>query len=326
MRHHKPQFATMNKADATILHQAKYLFGNAPKPFCEQFCMPTRNPTFVVMLKRQATKCRTLVAVIVFGAALFGCGSSDSPPIGPPTTTPPTSPTLPESSQGLPVPDNRTVNEFRVLLLGNSHVGFNNLGGLLKQMIQTGRPQASVQTETGGGAGYLDERLHDNVSVALVNQQHWSHVILQGQKYSTSGLYHYPINAALYWVALIKSRQGTPILFPEHATLGNPTEGARVYQLHQSIVEREAACLAPIPQAWESNIQQWPGIALHIDDGNHASLAGSVLTAMLFYQVITGNPADQLPYIASINLSATIQQRLAQQASASLQQYPACPF
>lgn len=266
------------------------------------------------------------LSLLLLAVALNGCGGQDNTSASPPEQTKPPVTIPPPKGADLPVPDNRTVGEFRVVLLGNSHVSYNNLAGILKLLLQTGRPQAKVHTQTAGGAGYLDDRLQDNLTLPLLTQQSWTHVILQGQKYSTSGLYSYPIDAALYWVDLIKSRQATPILFPEHATIGNSTEGARVYQLHQSIVREEVACLAPVPQAWESSLSTWSDMPLHISDGNHANLSGSVLTAMLFYQVITGNPADQLPYISGIGLSAAVQQRLAQQASASLQQHPACPF
>lgn len=270
-----------------------------------------------------------IVFLLLSGTALNGCGGSgaaDSVAGPPPVQTVPQNPPPISPPSNLAVPDNRTVSEFRIVLLGNSHVAYNDLAGLIKYLLQTGRPQAKVHTHTAGGAGYLDERLNDKVTVPLLTQQSWTHVILQGQKYSTSGLYNYPIDAAVYWVALVKSQQATPIMFPEHATSGNKTEGARVYQLHQTIVQREAACLAPVPQAWEGSLAQWVDIPLHMNDGNHANQAGSVLTAMLFYQVITGNPADQLPYIADLGLPASVQQRLAQQASASLQQFPACPF
>lgn len=266
-----------------------------------------------------------VIHLLLCTLALSGCGGSDGEK--PTTAVPPTPPvqTLPPQS-GLAVPDNRTVGEFRVVLLGNSHVTYNDLAGVLKQMLQVGRPQAKVHTETAAGWRYLDERKNDKVTLPLLTEQPWTHVILQGQKYSTTGLYSYPIDASLYWVALIKSRQATPIMFPEHATLGNSTEGARIIQLHQSIAQIEATCLTPVPQAWEASLAKWPEIPLHMNDGNHANPAGTVLTAMLFYQVITGNPADQLPYIAALPTSATVQKRLAQQASASLQQFQACPF
>lgn len=269
---------------------------------------------------------RALLIAALLNVAISGCGSGSTPStaIPPAQSLPPVS--QPVSGDNLPVPDNRTVAEFRIALLGNSHVSYNDLAGLLKQLIATGRPQATVLTHTASGAGFLDERLQDNVTLPLLTQQSWTHVILQGQKYSTSGRYDYPIDAAVYWIALLKSRQTTPILFPEHATRGNATEGMRVYQLHQSIVQQQKACLTPVPQAWQASLTQWPEIPLHLQDGNHANLSGAVLTAMLFYQVITGNPADQLPYISGLGVSATVQQRLAQQASASLQQDPACPF
>jgi len=87
--------------------------------------------------------------------ALYGCGGSDSSHLTTPVPTDPPVQTLPPQS-GLPVPDNRTVSEFRVVLLGNSHVSYNNLAGLLKQMLQSGRPQAKVHTETAADAATMD--------------------------------------------------------------------------------------------------------------------------------------------------------------------------
>jgi hypothetical protein len=77
---------------------------------------------------------------------------------------------------------------------------------------------------------------------------------------------------------------------------------------------------------WDAVLLQHPEISLHHDDGNHFNATGALLTAYVLYEVISGNPADALPDIASLNIPSSTQQILRQAASAGLQQYPACGF
>jgi hypothetical protein len=83
-------------------------------------------------------------------------------------------------------------------------------------------------------------------------------LILQGQKYSTSGAYYYPIDKTVTWVKASKAKQVTPVLFPEHPTAGNKTEGMRVHQLHQLIQQQEISCLAPVGLAWDKVLELCP--------------------------------------------------------------------
>lgn len=270
-----------------------------------------------------------LCGFILLISLIAGCGSSGSQPEQLPANgnasggnsqpIPPVGPTL-------PIPDNRTVSDFQVLMFGNSHVAANNLPGLVTLLLRSGRPNANVYAVVADGGGYLDERFQDRISLPLLQSKKWTHVILQGQKYSTSGRYSYSTSEAEMWISLSKKQLATPILYPEHARANNFEEGDRVYQLHQSIAAKEAACVAPVPLAWTLTMQQFPDLELHVPDGNHANENGSVLTAMLFYQIITGDPADQLPFVAGLGVDAMTQQLLRQQASATLQQHPACPF
>jgi hypothetical protein len=227
---------------------------------------------------------------------------------------------------GLPVPDNRFVDTYSVLIFGNSHVRSHNLADLIVQMIQTGRPGAKATAELAAGILFLDERFNNQNDLRLLQSKTWTHLILQGQKYSTSGAYYYPTDKTVTWVKDSKAQQVTPILFPEHPTAGNKTEGMRVHQLHQSIQQEESSCLAPVGLAWDKALELYPELALHSSDGNHAALAGAFLTALVLYQSITGNNADTLPQLSNITLSAQSQQQLRQAAAATLQQYPACPF
>ncbi|MDF3124989.1 hypothetical protein [Rheinheimera sp. 1928-s] len=224
------------------------------------------------------------------------------------------------------VPDNRYVDHYKILMFGNSHVRSHNMPGLIRQLILAGRPGALVDMTVADGYAYLDERLSGTADLKLLQSLSWSHVILQGQKYSTSGLYSYPVNDSLIWLRAVKAQNATPVLFPEHGQDGNSTEGSRVHQLHQSIVATEPGCVAPVGMAWDKVLQQDPQMILHEADGNHAALAGTFLTALVFYQSITGNNAELLAYFPQIPLSSEQQQFLRQIAAATLQQHPACPF
>lgn len=257
---------------------------------------------------------------------LTGCGSDPAALSNPPTPKPPLQqPPLPVITPGLALPDNSAGARFEVLLFGNSHVQSHDLAMMLQLMLQQGRPQATSRVQLADDWAFLDERLNDGRSWPLLQSQPWTHLVLQGQKYSTTGLYSYPIDASLTWIALAKQLQITPVLFPEHARAGNNEEGERVYLLHQRIARQESACVAPIPLGWYQLIQQ-TGLGLHEADGNHANKTGAAFTAFMLYQVLSGDPADQLPTIPALALSASVQQQLRQWASATLQQYPACPF
>lgn len=227
-------------------------------------------------------------------------------------------------NQNQPLIEYSTVQHYKVLLFGNSHMRSHNLSALLTKVLRSGKPgqQATVVVATGGD--FLDTRYRQQSSMELLTKQNWSHLVLQGQKYSVSESQLYPTNGARYLIELAKSQQTTPILFPEHALQGNFREGEYIYEIMQKIQQQNHACLAPIPHAWRLALTLHPELQLHESDGNHASLQGAFLTALVLYEVITGSPADQLPDIKEIALTAQVQQLLRQQASNSMQQYPAC--
>ena len=253
---------------------------------------------------------------------LTACGSGSSEKQTDVVILPPVS--LPVAERQLAIPDNRYADSYNVLLVGNSHVRANDLPEVLKMLLET-RSNKAVTVQLAPGGSYLDERMSDTTTVAAIQSANWNYIILQGQKYSTSGQYSYPTEATEYWVALSKTYRATPVLFPEHPRQGNAGEGRRVYALHLGIAEQEPACVAPLGPAWDNARETLPQVALH-SDGNHASLAGTLLTALLFYQIISGENADELPYLPQLALSESLQSELGQLVSLTLQQYDACQY
>lgn len=259
---------------------------------------------------------------VIYGLLLVilsACGgASDQAPARPPVAEEPAPP--------LPLPDNSMSSQYQVLLVGNSHVYSNDLAWIIKQMILAGPKKAEAYVRPAVRSTFLDERVNDQMTLPVLKERTWTHVILQGQKYSTTGENYYPIDAALYWINKVKELKATPILFPEHPRLGNREEGQRVFELHQDIAAIDPACVAPVGPAWDAMAISWREVKLHYTDGNHAALAGSFLTALLFYQIITGETADTLDHIDAIDIPEQQQQWMRQTASAALQRYPACVY
>lgn len=263
----------------------------------------------------------------IFTAALLLCAlsacSSDSSKKENETTQTEQKVEVDISTSNLPIPDNRFANNYQVLMFGNSHT--SGLDTLIQTLIIVGNSAAEIEVINAGG-GYLSNSSSQQRRIELLENHSWTHIILQGQKYSQSGAVNYPTAPAKTWISKAKSLAITPILFPEHPQKGNADEGKRLQQLHLEISSKQRACVAPIGLTWDDVIMTDPKIDLHQLDGNHASLIGRLLSAYVFYEVITGNAADLLPYIDTIDVDEPTQQLLKQIASATIQSNPPCNF
>ena len=254
---------------------------------------------------------RTSLHLIILILSLSACGQDSTDNNEPPPNT------------NLPIPDNRNSDNYQVLLYGNSHTA--RQASFIKTLISAGVSDASVDVINAGG-GFLDDNLKKSSQVAKLENGSWTHVILQGQKYSQSGDKIYPTTAAQNWIIKTKNKAATPILFPEHPQKGNTEEGMRIHLIHTGIAKLQKSCVAPIGLAWDKVLNIMPPLSLHQSDGNHATYTGSLLTALVFYEVITGRSADLLPYIPEIDVDEATQQLLGQMASETIQANEPCKF
>ncbi|MEW6981899.1 hypothetical protein AAD001_04520 [Colwelliaceae bacterium 6471] len=261
----------------------------------------------------------------IFG--LFACGGSNSNSGNhqdnvPVNTVPDNN--VNEISSELAIPNNQNVDSYKILFYGNSHI--THLSAPLGMMFQQGKPDKQVMISSSLSLQYLAERLENDADVARLTGENWTHVIFQAQKYSQSGSFKYPTIAAETWVKKAKAQNATPIMFPEHPQRGRVKEARMVHYIHLTIATNEASCVAPVGLAWDLALSLKPDLAMHDADGNHASALGKVLTAMVFYQVITGESADLLPYIAGLSADQETQDFFGQVASQAIQENIACDF
>lgn len=269
----------------------------------------------------------TMKALFLFVAAasLSGCGGGGNQASG----SPPASDTAdPNPSNGYteshPLVDNSGASAYKVLLMGNSHAA--GLYPLLAHLLALGQPGKPVDVQLSSNAAFLHDRVNDGFSEQDLESESWTHVILQGQKYSTSGLYSYPTDAAEYWIRGSKQQGATPIMFPEHPREGNDWEAQTLWELHKGIAVRENTCVAPVGLVWDEVIFRAPALELHQPDGNHASQTGLLLTALVFYPIITGQPVESLPELSTFGIDAATEQIIKETVSSLLYVHPSCEF
>ena len=202
-----------------------------------------------------------------------------------------------------------TTADISLLFMGNSHSSVNDLDGMVAAMVRIGRPGKSVGDVVAPGYMFLEERLHDSASVNLLASQDWSFVILQAQKYSTSGQFTYSTAEAEEFIRRARQQHAIPIMFPEWPRR-DVAETQRIYDLHVSIAQREPACVAPIGQAWDLALARHPQLVLHASDGNHSAPAGAFLAALVLYATITGLSPLDLPALSGFPVDAATQEIL----------------
>jgi len=254
---------------------------------------------------------------------LFGCGGgSDRAPNEPGTGGGPTGTTRYTTS--LPLVDNSSAGSFKVLLTGNSHAAGLQL--VLEKLLIQSQPGKSVDVQVAPRFSFLADRVNDGVSEQKLESEQWTHVILQAQKYSSTGTNSYPTTAAEYWIRGSKEQGATPIMFPEHPRKGNTWEGQTLWNLHSGIANRENACVAPVGLVWDEVIFRDGSLVLHLPDGNHASDTGLLLTALVFYQIITGQPVESLPELSEFGIGPATEQIMKESVSSLLFTYQACAY
>lgn len=211
--------------------------------------------------------------------------------------------------------------DISLLFMGNSHTSFNDLTKMVADMVRAGKPGKTVASVEAPGFLFLEDRLHDAQSMALLRSQNWSFVILQAQKYSSSGQFEYSTEEAKQLIRISREQHAVPVMFPEWPRR-DIDETQRIYDLHVSIAQAEPACVAPIGQAWDLALARNPSLTLHAADGNHSGPAGAFLAALVLYATITGQSPLDLPPLPQYPVDVSLQETLRGIAAETVQTVP----
>ena len=213
------------------------------------------------------------------------------------------------------------VADITLLFMGNSHTSNHDVPGMVAAMVRAARPGRSVFATEAPGWMFLEERSRDAASLELLDRRRWSYVVLQAQKYSTSGAFFYPIDGAVVLAQRARAGGAVPVMFPEWPLRG-VDETQRIYDLHVSIAQVAPACVAPVGQAWDLALARFPAMVLYDPDGNHSASAGAFLAALVLASTISGAAPDTLPFIPGVNVEADDQARLRAAAADAVRATP----
>lgn len=208
-----------------------------------------------------------------------------------------------------------------MLFMGNSHSSVNNLQGMIEDLVGAARASETVEAVGAPGWMFLDERYRDVPSMTLLRHQDWSFVVLQAQKYSTTGCCVYSTSEAEALIRIAREQHAVPILFPEWPRAG-VDETMTIYDLHVSIAQQEPACVAPVGQAWDLSLERHPDLVLHANDGNHSNPAGAFLAALVLSATITGASPLDAPVLDGFGVGAETQALLRQVAADTVAAWP----
>lgn len=217
------------------------------------------------------------------------------------------------------------VADVEILLIGNSHSSGGDLPEALATVVAAQLPGKSVNVYAVPRWNFLSERLDDGITQETLAARPWTHVVLQAQKYSTTGRYSYPTDAAREWIRRVRQIDAVPVLFPEWPRRRHLEEGPRIYALHREIAAQEPACVAPVGSAWEQVLQADNPIRLHRPDGNHANRNGGLLTAYVLAGTVTGLPLAAIGNLENVRVDTRTQAVLRAAADAALRALPPCP-
>jgi hypothetical protein len=254
---------------------------------------------------------RALGCLVV--AILAGCGGGGSTP-APPAPSP--APVAPAPEPATPV-----TADIALLFMGNSHSSVNGLHTMVEAMVRAANPGKTVAAVLAPGSMFLEERSVDEANLRTLRGTRWSAVILQAQKYSTTGQFSYPTTGAESLIREARAVGALPILFPEWPRLG-VDETSLIYNLHVSIASRVPACVAPIGQAWDLSLQRDPKLVLHNPDGNHSAPAGAFLAALVLAATYTQLSPAAVPFLPGIAVEASVQEQLRGVAAETVAAHP----
>ncbi len=212
----------------------------------------------------------------------------------------------------------------KVLFLGNSYTGVNNLPLMIQKLASSAGDSLFFEKNTPGGytLGYPPNgHLYNQTSLELIAQGSWDYVVLQEQsQFPTIPYYrdNYFFSGGIALDSLIKSANPCTETMM-YMTWGRKYGGQQCIETYCSpdfvdfhhmqdslesaymnLANHLNATVSPVGISWENSILSGDPIELFMADNSHPSVAGSYLAACTFYATIFHKSPAGLSYHASL--------------------------
>lgn len=197
-------------------------------------------------------------------------------------------------------------NDIKVLFIGSSYFGYNNMPGIFKSLVMEGNKKVYYDFSITNGK-YLSDHASSDYTYSKINLYDWDYVFLQGVgtnvAFPDSAQNIFPPYVDHPWlpsmITLLDSIKtnyinGIPIFTMPWAFKDGMTwlDGFdQNYEEMQEIIYENTIKysdeigykIAPVGWAWKKVIEERPDIELFLSDYNHPSSKGTYLMACVFY-------------------------------------------
>lgn len=204
----------------------------------------------------------------------------------------------------------------KVLFLGNSFTGVNNLPSIFEQLAIKGGKKVLVSNNAPGGYT-ISGHVQNSTSLQLIDSEKWDFVVIQEQSQIPSMIperdslmYPYAIQLDTIIHAASVCTKTTFFMTWAHknGNLGLPP-GSDTYEAMQqrlrsgymTIADSLEALVAPVGWAWRTVRQQFPNIELYMTDDYHPAMAGTYLAACVFYATFFQQTPMGINYTAGLD-------------------------
>jgi hypothetical protein len=199
--------------------------------------------------------------------------------------------------------DNRPA--VHVLFVGNSRTYYNAMPDMVRSIADSAHsPKKYLITSYAVGGAKLEDHWNDPAVQDLLHQQ-WDYVVLQG---GSSEQINDHMNASFQeygakLVAIIKARGAMPVLFVAwkcadsyYPQLGDiaPYFYGMIQSGYSQLAQTSGASSVNVGRVWE-RVAAASALPLMVD-GNHPTVRGSYLAALMFYRFFSGDDLAHVTY------------------------------
>lgn len=207
----------------------------------------------------------------------------------------------------------------KVLFIGNSYTGVNNLPNLVYQIGLSTNDTLIYDSNTPGGARFLNHA-SNSATLNKIAAQDWDYVVLQAQSQEAS----WPpsdLNTVVFPYAKILSDSikannicSKPLFYTTWGRKNGDAQNCNyaphvcTYEgmdsaltaAYTTMAALNAGVVSPVGPVWRY-LRQNSGIELYASDGSHPSLAGSYAAACTFYAMIFEKEPTTISWNSSLN-------------------------
>lgn len=237
--------------------------------------------------------CLVLAAFLAVAAVAAAREKKDTPEK---TKTATTQPAKPEAATKPTTQRVRREYGKRVLFIGNSYTGANNLPFMLRTLaINAHDPDPVVVDRIVVGGSTLERHWKKGDAKGAIRKGKWDFVVLQEQSMRPILRRELMHRYARRFHDEILAARAKTVFFLTWSRRTRLRDQYHINEAYLNIARELGAKVAPVGMAWKLATQRRPEIKLYRADNSHPTTTGTYLTACVFYGILHAKSPAGLP-------------------------------